>query len=118
MAGVARVGDILGPGGVLTAPFSPDVFVNGRPVALFGCIYTPHPCCGKKGCPPTHCKGPTFDIPAEVTVNGLPPITKSGRGICGHGVMTASTDVVIGAGLFGAIAGAAFGAASGAKLFY
>ena len=42
MPGAARVGDILGPGGVLTAPFSPDVFVNGRPVALFACVYTPH----------------------------------------------------------------------------
>ena len=118
MAGIARVGDILGLGGLLTAPFSPDVFVNGRPAALFGCIYTPHPCCGAKKCPPTHCYGPTFDFPAGVYINGIPPITKTGRGICGHGVMTASTDVIIQGGLLGSIAGAAFGMASGAKLFY
>jgi hypothetical protein len=107
MAGIARLGDILGPGGVLVGPVSPNVFVNGRPVALFGCIYTPHPCCGAKGCPPTHCFGPTFDIPGGVTVNGLPPITKQGKGICGDGVKTASSDVVIKGGGLGAIGGIA-----------
>jgi uncharacterized Zn-binding protein involved in type VI secretion len=108
MAGIARLGDILGPGGVLVGPVSPNVFVNGRPVALFGCTYTPHPCCGAEGCPPTHCFGPTFDVPAGVTVNGLPPITKQGKGICGHGVQTASSDVIIkGGGMGGALGGLA-----------
>lgn len=111
MPGIARVGDILGPGGLLTAPASPNVFVNGRPVALFGCIYTKHPCCGAKGCPPTHCGGPTFDIPAGVTVNGIPPITKLGIGLCGHGVKTASSDVIIAGGLLGSILSAAAGKA-------
>ena len=105
MAGIARVGDILGLGGVLTAPFSPDVFVNGRPVALEGCVYTAHPCCGAKGCPPTHCFGPTFSLPAGVYVNGLPPITKGSIGLCGHTVMTASDDVVIASGLFSSLVG-------------
>lgn len=95
MPGIARVGDILGPGGVLTGPFSPDVTVNGRPVALEGCVYTAHPCCGLKGCPPTHCFGPTFAIPGGVTVNGLPPIVKGSRGLCGDSVKTASSDVII-----------------------
>ena len=104
MPGIARVGDILGPGGVLTAPFSPDVTVNGRPVALEGCVYTAHPCCGLKGCPPTHCFGPTFAIPAGVTVNGLPPIVKGSLGLCGHSVSTASQDVIIsGGGLGGSL---------------
>ena len=103
MAGIARVGDILGPGGVLTAPFSPDVFVNGRPVALLGCIYTAHPCCGAKGCPPSHCFGPTFAIPEGVYVNGLPPITKGSRGLCGHTVSTASSDVIISGGMFSSL---------------
>lgn len=114
MAGIARVGDILGSGGLLTFPFSPDVFVNGRPVALFGCIYTPHPCCGAKGCPPTHCFGPTFDIPAGVTVNGLPPITKGGFGLCGHKVRTASDDVIILGGALGGFGGLIGGIAAGA----
>jgi hypothetical protein len=113
MAGIARVGDILGPGGILTGPFSPDVFVNGRPAALFGIRYTAHPCCGAKGCPPAHCGGPTFDIPAGVYINGIPPVTKSGKGLCGHGVKTASDDVIISGGLLGMIGGVALGQALG-----
>ena len=95
MPGIARVGDILGKGGLLTAPFSPDVTVNGRPVALEGCIYTPH-----TGCPtiPVHCVGPTFAMPGSVTVNGLPPITKGSLGLCRETVITASGDVIIGGG--------------------
>lgn len=96
MPGAARVGDILGPGGVLTAPFSPDVTVNGRPVALLGCIYTPHPCCGAKGCPPAHCGGPTGSLAFVVKVNGLPPVVKGSPGLCGHTVRTASSDVIFG----------------------
>lgn len=95
MSGVARVGDQFGPGGRLTAPFSPDVTVNDRPVALLGCVYTAHVCCGKKGCPPTHCFGSVFVIPSGVTVNGLPPVVKGSRGLCGHKVQTASQDVIV-----------------------
>lgn len=109
MAGIARVGDILGPGGVLTAPFSPDVFINNRPAALFGIQYTAHPCCGAKGCPPAHCGGPTFDTPAGVYINGVPPITKNGKGLCGHGVRTASQDVIISGGVGGSVGGFALG---------
>lgn len=99
MAGIARVGDIVGKGGLLTAPFSPDVTVNGRPVALMGAIYTAHPPCSPKQ--PQHCYGPTFDIPYGVTINGMIPITKSGRGLCGDGVKTASSDVSIVGGALG-----------------
>ena len=109
MPGIARVGDILGPGGVLTAPVSPDVFVNGRPAALFGIVYTAHPCCGAKGCPPAHCGGPTFDSVYGVYINGIPPVTKSGKGLCGHGVKTASDDVIISGGLSSSIGGFALG---------
>ena len=113
MAGIARIGDLLGPGGVLTAPFSPDVFINNRPAALFGIRYTAHPCCGAKGCPPAHCGGPTFDTPAGVYINGQIPVTKSGKGLCGHGVRTASNDVIISGGLSGGIGGFALGKALG-----
>jgi uncharacterized Zn-binding protein involved in type VI secretion len=102
MPGISRVGDILGPGGVLTFPCSFDVFVNGRPAALEGCIYTPHPCCGEPECPPTHCVGPTFALPSGVFINGLPPIVKGSIGLCGDVVKTASPDVIIsGGGGFG-----------------
>ena len=111
MAGIARVGDILGPGGVLTAPFASTVTVNDRPIALLGCVYTPHPCCGVPKCPPTHCFGGTFDAPAGVTVEGSYPITKQGKGVCGHGVQTASNDVVIVGGGLGGLGGMAVGAA-------
>ncbi len=106
---VARVGDILGKGGLLTFPFSPDVTANGRPIALMGCIYTPHPFCPAIGCK-LHCIGPTFPFPAGVTVNGLFPITKGCYGLCLDKVMTASDDVIIVGGIFaqlGAIVGIA-----------
>lgn len=102
MAGVARVGDILGKGGLLTFPFSPDVSANGRPVALMGCVYTPH-----AGCPVNklHCIGVTFPFPAGVTINGLYPITKGCYGLCLDKVMTGSDDVIIVGGIFDQIAG-------------
>ena len=93
MGAVARTGDILGRGGILTFPASPNVTCNGRPVALLGCIYTPH-----WGCPkdPRHCVGPTFTVPDGVTVNGLPPIQKgNGFGLCLEPVLTGSADVFI-----------------------
>ena len=93
--GVVRTGDILGPGGVVSAPAAFDVLTNGRPTALIGAAYTPHPCCGAKKCPPTHCFGSIFDLPSGVYANGLPVLTKTGVGICGHKLMTASTDVVV-----------------------
>jgi uncharacterized Zn-binding protein involved in type VI secretion len=113
MPGIARIGDILGPGGVLTAPFSPDVFVNGRPAALLGIVYTAHPCCGAKKCPPTHCGGPTFDGSYGVYINGILPVTKNGKGICGHGVKTASDNVIISAGTASQIGSFVLGKALG-----
>lgn len=98
MSGIARVGDLVGAGGLLTFPASTNVFVNGRPVALVGAIYTSHPPCSPKQ--PQHCYGATMDIPYGVFVNGLPPITKNGYGWCGHKVMTASPDVSIAGGFF------------------
>jgi len=104
---VVRQGDMFGYGGIITAPASSSVTVNGRPVALFGAIYTPH-----WGCTPKtlqHCFGFVFDLPAGVTIEGQTPITKGGMGICGHKPTTASSDVFIvggGLGIAGAILGA------------
>ena len=99
MPGIARLGDILGPGGVLGFPVSPNVLVNGRPVALDGARYSAHPCCGAKKCPPAHCGGPTSGLQAKaarVLVNGLPPILLGDPGACGHTVRTASENVFVG----------------------
>jgi hypothetical protein len=104
---VVRQGDMFGYGGIITAPASGSVTVNGRPVALLGAIYTPH-----YGCTPKtfiHCFGFVFDLPAGVTIEGQTPITKGGLGICGHKPTTASSDVFIVGGGFG-IAGAILGA--------
>ena len=94
MPQAARLGDILGPGGVLVFPVSPNVLVNGRPVALDQCTYTPHPCCGAKGCPPAHCFGTTKSIIRGTLVNGRPALTKGAIGKCGHRVQSASFDVI------------------------
>lgn len=109
--GVVRVGDILGPGGIIGAPCSPGIFVNGRPAALVGAVYSPHPCCGVKKCPPTHCFGSVLDAPVGVFFDGLPPLTKSGIGICGHPVSIASPDVIVSDG---SMLGLAMGIAAGA----
>lgn len=110
MAGIARVGDFLGMGGLLTAPASSSVTVNGRPVALMGCVYTPH--IGCTPATPQHCVGITIDMDAGVSIEGQIPLTKGAKGICGHGVMSASDDVIImggGFGILGSLAGAALG---------
>lgn len=95
MAGIARVGDILGAGGILIGPFSPDVTVNGRPVALEGCAYTPHGACFSV--PPVipHCFGVVISIPSGVTVNGVPPLTKGSLAWCQDPILTASSDVIL-----------------------
>ena len=101
MPGIARAGDTYGPGGVLTAPISPNVLVNGLPVALNTVAYTPHPCCGKFKCPPSHCGGTVPGLQAlgfRVLVNGVPPVLKGDNGTCGHGVRTASRNVKVGQG--------------------
>lgn len=111
MAGIARVGDIVGKGGVLVGPFSPDVTVNGRPVALTGCVFTAHPPCGPKA--PQHCFGVVIGIPEGVTVNGIPPLVKGSIATCEDTVITASDDVFIVGGLLGSIISAGFGLVSG-----
>jgi uncharacterized Zn-binding protein involved in type VI secretion len=101
MPGIARTGDTYGPGGIITTEFSKNVFVNGRPVALNNIQYTPHPCCKKPKCPPSHCGGKVPGKQAEgfrVKINGVYPVLKGDLGTCGHGVRTASKNVRIGTG--------------------
>lgn len=101
MGGIARVGDIVGRGGILVGPFSPDVTVNGRPVALEGCVWTPHPPCNPYDL--THCFGVVLSVPSGVTVNGVPPITKGAISTCKDPVLTASNDVMVADGLLGTL---------------
>lgn len=115
--GIVRLGDILGPGGVVGPPISPNILVNGRPAALVGAVYSPHPCCGEKKCPPFHCFGAIADAPVGVFFNGVPPLTKSGIGLCKHKIRTCSPDVIVaGGGMLGlamGIVGAALGGPEG-----
>ena len=99
MPGISRQGDLYGPGGVIGAPVSPNVIVNGRPVALNGARYTAHPCCGARGCPPAHCGGSVFSsaaVGARVIVNGSYPIVIGDNGACAHIIKTGSFNVIVG----------------------
>lgn len=115
--GIVRFGDILGPGGIVGPPITPNILVNGRPAALWGAIYSSHPCCGAKKCPPTHCEGHIFDVPVGVLFNGYPPLTKSSIAECKHKIRTCSPDVIVaGGGMLGlamGIVGAALGGPEG-----
>lgn len=93
MAGIARIGDIYGKGGVVIGNASSSVTVNGRPVALEGANFTPHFKCGPAG--PQHCFGVIFGSGRGVTIEGQAPLTKGSKGTCGESVMTASSDVII-----------------------
>jgi len=107
--GLVRVGDILGPGGLVVGPTSSTVTVNGRPIAFLGSVYTPHLGCTPKK--PLHCFGPIIDFPGGLTIEGRIPLTKGAKGICGHGIMLASDDVISlgGGGILGLIVGIALG---------
>lgn len=92
MAGVQRVGDANGAGGVITSGVS-SVRVNGRPIAVVGKKVTPHPCCGKRGCPPVHCSATTSGGIGSVRAGGSPVIVAGDADTCGHSRSGGSGDV-------------------------
>jgi uncharacterized Zn-binding protein involved in type VI secretion len=92
---VCRVGDKNAAGGVILNGDA-TVLVNNRPVAVLGGSVTPHPCCGKKGCPPTHCSAKTTSKNASVLVNGKPIVTFGDVDTCGHSRLGGSTNVIVG----------------------
>jgi hypothetical protein len=94
MPGVARQGDGLGIGGILTLPSSSTVTVNDISVALQGCIYTPHLGCSPRR--PQHCFGSTVGISYGVTIEDQVPLTLGSIGTCGHPVVSCSLDVSLG----------------------
>jgi uncharacterized Zn-binding protein involved in type VI secretion len=92
---VCRVGDKNAVGGVILTG-DPSVLVNGRPIAVFGARVSPHPCCGKKGCPPTHCSAKATSKNFKVLVGGKPVVTVGDLDTCKHPRAGGSTNVIVG----------------------
>lgn len=95
MPAVQRVGDRNSAGGVITTG-DDTVLINGRAVAIQGSSVSPHPCCGQRGCPPTHCNAKTQATTSTVLVNGKPVIFTDDKDTCGHPRVSGSPDVIVG----------------------
>ena len=92
---VQRLGDANAVGGVILSG-EPTVLVNFRPIATAGAKVSPHPCCGRKGCPPTHCNAKTHSDNSTVSVNGITLIFTDDKDTCGHARAGGSPDVTVG----------------------
>lgn len=95
MPAVQRVGDRNSAGGVIING-DDSVLINGRAVAIQGSSVSPHPCCGQRGCPPTHCNARTQTTNNTVLVNGRPLIFTDDKDTCGHPRVSGSPDVIVG----------------------
>ena len=95
MPAVQRVGDQDSAGGVILNGDN-TVLINGRAVAIQGASVSAHPCCGQKGCPPTHCNAKTQANNSSVLVNGVPLVLTGDIDTCGHARAGGSTDVTVG----------------------
>jgi len=94
MPAVQRVGDRNSAGGVILQGDS-SVRINGRAIAIENVSVSPHPCCGRKGCPPSHCNAKT-QASGSLRVNGKRVILTNDKDTCGHPRVGGSTDVRIG----------------------
>lgn len=94
MPAVQRVGDQNSAGGVILNGDN-SVLVNGRAIAIQGASVSPHPCCGQKGCPPTHCNAKTQTKNFTVLVNGIPLIITNDTDTCGHARAAGSPNVTV-----------------------
>jgi uncharacterized Zn-binding protein involved in type VI secretion len=92
---IQRVGDRNTAGGVILKG-DDSVLVNGRAVAVRGASVSPHPCCGRLGCPPTHCNAKTQATESTILVNGVPLILADDKDTCNHPRAGGSPDVVVG----------------------
>jgi uncharacterized Zn-binding protein involved in type VI secretion len=92
---IQRVGDRNTAGGVILNG-DDSVLVNGRAIAIQGASVSPHPCCGRRGCPPTHCNAKTQAGKSTVFVNGVPLIFTDDKDTCGHPRASGSPDVIVG----------------------
>jgi uncharacterized Zn-binding protein involved in type VI secretion len=95
MPGVQRKGDANSAGGVASGGVS-SVKVNGRPIVVNGISVTPHPCCGQRGCPPSHCSATTTGGVGSVKAGGIPIIVNGNSDTCGHPRTAGSGDVRVG----------------------
>ena len=95
MPAIQRVGDQNSAGGVILNG-DDTVLINGRPVAIQGVNVSPHPCCGRRGCPPTHCNAKTQSNNSTVLVNGIPLIFTNDIDTCGHARVGGSPNVTVG----------------------
>ena len=95
MPATQRVGDQNTAGGVIQNG-DDTVLINGRAVAIQGASVSAHPCCGQKGCPPTHCNAKTQANNSSVLVNGVPLVLTGDIDTCGHPRSGGSPDVIIG----------------------
>jgi len=92
---VQRIGDQNSAGGVILNGDS-SVLINGRAVAVQGASVSAHPCCGQRGCPPTHCNARTQANNSTVLVNGIPLVLNGDVDTCGHPRTSGSPDVLVG----------------------
>lgn len=95
MPGAQRKGDPNAAGGTATGGVA-TVKVNGRAVVVNGISVTPHPCCGKKGCPPVHCSAKTTGGVATVRAGGIAINVNGNSDTCGHARTAGSSDVRVG----------------------
>ena len=94
MPAVQRQGDPNSAGGIITSGVN-SVLVNGRPIAVRGLSVSPHPCCGQRGCPPTHCAAKTTSN-TTVFAGGRPVVVTGGIDSCSHIRVAGSNNVRIG----------------------
>jgi uncharacterized Zn-binding protein involved in type VI secretion len=94
MPAVQRVGDQNNAGGVIVNGDA-SVLINGRVVAVQGASVSAHPCCGQRGCPPTHCNAKTQAGGSAVLVNGVPVILAGDVDTCGHARTGGSNNVTV-----------------------
>jgi uncharacterized Zn-binding protein involved in type VI secretion len=95
MPAVQRVGDQNSAGGIILNGDN-TVLINGRAVAIKDSSVSPHPCCGQRGCPPTHCNAKTQTKNSTVLVNGIPLIFTNDIDTCGHPRVSGSPNVTVG----------------------
>ena len=94
MPAVQRVGDQNSAGGVIVNGDA-SVLINGRATGVQGASVSAHPCCGRKGCPPTHCNARTQASVSTVLVNGVPLILTGDVDTCGHARTGGSNNVTV-----------------------
>lgn len=92
---VQRVGDQNTAGGVILKG-DDSVLINGRAVATQGASVSPHPYCGQKNRPQTHCNAKTQTNNSTVLVNGVPLSLADDKDTCDHSRAGGSPDVFVG----------------------